>query len=49
MLLVDLPDTPEEVKACELKRGMLSEIGYRYCYLENDSTLFDALKQLGEI
>jgi hypothetical protein len=49
MLLVDLPATPEDVKACELKRTMLGELGYRYCYLEDDSTLFDALNQLGEI
>lgn len=49
MLLVDLPNTPEDVKTCELKRSMLAEMGYRYCYLENDSSLFDALKQLGEI
>lgn len=49
MLLIDTPETPDEVKACELKRAMLSDLGYRYCYLEPDSTLFDALNQLGEI
>ena len=49
VLLIDLPATPEDVKTCELKRSMLAELGYRYCYLEDDSSLFDALKQLGEI
>ena len=49
MLLVDLPQKPDDVKTCELKRAMLAELGYRYCYLEPDSSLFDALKQLGEI
>lgn len=47
-LLVDLPRTEQEVEQCVLKAKILKTLGYRYCWLQDDSTLFDALMQLGE-
>lgn len=48
MLLVDLPKNENEVEQCELKLKLLKKLNYRYIYLEDDSTLYDALMQLGE-
>lgn len=48
VLLIDLPKTENEVEQCELKVILLKNLGYRYCWLQEDSTLFDALMQLGE-
>lgn len=47
-LLIDLPKNENEVEQCELKAKLLKNLGYRYCWLQEDSTLFDALMQLGE-
>lgn len=47
-LLVDLPKNENEVEQCVLKAKILKEIGYKYIWLQDDSTLFDALTQLGE-
>jgi hypothetical protein len=47
-LLVDLPRNEYEVEQCVLKAKVLKTLGYRYCWLQDDSTLFDALMQLGE-
>lgn len=49
MLFVDEPATPIDVEICEQKAKHMKELGYAYVYLEKDTTLFDALTQLGEI
>jgi hypothetical protein len=49
MLCVDEPVTPVDVEVCELKTKHMRELGYAYVYLEKDTTLYDALTQLGEI
>jgi len=46
MLLVDEPKTPQDTEVCEIKLKHLKKLGYRYVYLEKDSTLYDALTQL---
>lgn len=46
MLLVDEPKTTQETEVCELKSKHLKRLGYRYVWIEKDSTLYDALNQL---
>lgn len=47
-LLVDLPRTEQEVEQCAMKAKILKKLGFKYCWLQDDSTLYDALMQLGE-
>lgn len=49
MLLVDEPDTDYDVEICNKKLPIMKKLGYRYCYVEKDSTVFDALEQLGVV
>lgn len=49
MLFVDEPKTPVDVEICEKKVIHMKDLGYAYVYLEQDTTLYDALTQLGEI
>lgn len=49
MLFVDEPKTPIDVEICEKKVTHMKDLGYAYVYLESDTTLYDALTQLGEI
>jgi hypothetical protein len=47
-LLIDTPKTEQEVEQCNLKLKILKDLGYKYCWVDETSTLFDALTQLGE-
>lgn len=47
-LLIDIPKNEYELEVCLLKAKQMKKLGYKYCYLEEDSSLFDALSQLGE-
>jgi len=47
MLLVDEPKTSVDVDICLIKASHLKKLGYHYIYLESDSTIADALEQLG--
>lgn len=49
LLLVDEPKTESDIEICAYKAKILKELGYRYIFLEKDSTLYDALEQLGEV
>ena len=49
MLFVDEPKTPIDVELCEKKVKHMKDLGYAYVYLEDDTTLYDALMQLGEL
>lgn len=48
-LFVDEPATEAEIDQCYVKAGIMKELGLNYVILEKDSTLFDALNQLGVI
>ena len=49
MLFVDEPKTPADVEVCAVKAKHLRAMGYAYVYIESDTTLYDALTQLGEV
>lgn len=49
MLLVDEPKTPQDVEICAKKAEHLKSLGYAYVFLERDTTIYDALTQLGEL
>lgn len=49
MLCVDEPKTPIDVEICAKKAKVMKELGYFYVYLERDTTLFDALENLGAV
>jgi len=49
MLCVDEPKTPIDVEICAKKAKVMRELGYHYVFIEKDSTLFDALEQLGVV
>ena len=46
MLLVDEPKNLQETEVCAIKAKHLKKLGYRYVWIEKDSTLYDALDQL---
>lgn len=48
-LFIDVCKTEQEVEVCAIKSKILKKLGYFYCFLEHDSTLYDALAQLGEV
>ena len=48
-LFVDEPATEVEIDQCYVKAGIMKDLGLNYVILEKDSTLFDALNQLGVI
>lgn len=48
-LYVDEPANEHEVEVCYRKASMMADLGLKYVILEKDSTLFDALNQLGAI
>ncbi|NBT57954.1 hypothetical protein EBT16_04135 [bacterium] len=48
-LYVDEPANDHEVEVCYRKAKMMADLGLNYVILEKDSTLFDALNQLGVI
>lgn len=45
-LLIDLPQNESEIEQCVLKAKALKKLGYKYIWLDDDSTLYDALVQL---
>jgi len=49
MLFVDEPKTPIDVELCSKKVEHMKDLGYAYVYIEDDTTLYDALSQLGEL
>lgn len=49
MLFVDEPKTPQDVEVCAVKAKHLRALGYAYVYIEADTTIYDALQQLGEV
>jgi hypothetical protein len=49
MLLIDEPKTAQDVEICAVKAKHLKELGYAYVYIERDTTIYDALVQLGEL
>jgi hypothetical protein len=48
-LYIDVCKNEQEVEVCALKSKILKKLGYLYVYIEHDSTLYDALAQLGEV
>jgi len=49
LVLFDEPKTEMDLEICLRKAGVLKEMGYNYAIIEQDSTLFDVLEQLGAI
>jgi hypothetical protein len=49
MLLVDEPTSDYDSAKCFEKQKVLKELGFRHVVIERDTTLYDALEQLGEI
>lgn len=49
MILIDEPRSEVDVDICYQKARLLRELGYRYAVIEDDSTLFDVLEQLGAV
>lgn len=47
-LLIDTPKNELEIEVCTMKAIILKKLGYKYCWVDDESTLFDALSQLGE-
>lgn len=48
-ILVDTPETEQDVEICHQKRKYMRDLGYKYCVIEKDSTLFEVLQQLEAI
>ena len=46
-LYVDTPRTHYDLDICIAKAKVFKELGEKYVYLESDTTLYDALSQLG--
>lgn len=46
MLLVDTPETEQDVEVCYQKKPILDAAGYKYAVIEKDSNLYDVLQQL---
>jgi hypothetical protein len=49
MLLVDEPATDYDIEICSKKLTVMQKLGYKYCYVEKDSTVYDLLSQLGVV
>lgn len=49
VLCVDTPETELDVEICHQKKAIMKELGYHYCVIEKDSSLFEVLTQLGAI
>lgn len=49
VLLVDTPETDQDVEICYQKQRILKELGYKYCVIEKDANLFEVLQQLGVV
>jgi hypothetical protein len=49
MLLVDEPRTDYEIEVCAKKLPIMRSLGYKYCYIEGDMSVFDVLEQLGVV
>ena len=49
MLLVDGPQTDYDIEICAKKLPIMKGLGYKYCYVEKDSTIYDLLDQLGVV
>ena len=47
-LLVDQPETPQDLAECRTKAEVLKVMGYRYLILTKSMTLLEALESLGE-
>lgn len=49
MILIDEPRSEYEVDICYQKAKIVRGLGYKYAVIEDDSTLFDVLEQLGAV
>lgn len=49
MLLVDEPRSENQTKMAYEKQKKLKKLGYRHVVIEEDTTLYDCLMQLGEL
>ena len=49
MVFIDEPKTEYDVDICYQKAKLLRQMGYKYAVIEEDTTLFDVLEQLGAI
>lgn len=46
-LFIDEPITEQDIEICFKKAALMKKHGYNYVIIEKDTTLFDALEQLG--
>jgi len=49
MVLFDTPKNESDLEICLRKAPIIRNLGYRYAIIENDSSLFDVLEQLGAV
>lgn len=49
VLLIDTPQTEQDVEICYLKKPILDAHGYKYAVIEKDSDLYGVLTQIGAV